>query len=59
MISRLVLSTRKAGSQQKRDLEWMSRPLSFAQNYELPVRTQTQVDSPDFHSGGSGLLLLS
>ena len=53
MISRLVLSTRKEGDRQKRDSDRMSHPLSFGQNYELAVRTQTQVDSPDLHSSRS------
>jgi len=42
MVSRLVLNLRRSSDQgTNAQLEWMSRPLSFAPNYELTVRTQT------------------
>ena len=53
MVSRLVLNLRSSNDQgTNAQLEWVSRPLSFAQNYELTVRTQTH-DQASFPGSGS------
>ena len=53
MISRLVLSIRKVNNQRTGVMEWVSRPIVFAPNYELPVHTQStqpHMDSLGFSS---------
>ena len=52
MVSRLVISIRKVNDQKTSVSERISHPLVFAPNYELPVRTQTQVGSPDLYPSG-------
>ena len=53
MVSRFVLSIRKAGNQRTGISEWMSRPIVSALNYELPVRKQTHADIPNSHPRGT------
>lgn len=50
MVSRLVLSLRKAADRTVNISEWISENISFGLNPELAARTQIHVELSDFIS---------